>query len=351
MRHLSYLLIFVITCTYANVDETRLATENERNTISIVKGNINSVVHVSNIQIKRAWGYGKVEIPAGAGTGWVFDLDGHIVTNYHVIHEGDSFMVSFHKDGKQYKAKVVGGEPKKDIAVLKLLEKPANLKPLVVGESASLLVGQKAVAIGNPFGLDHTVTQGIISAIDREIEGFSGLTIKGMIQTDAAINPGNSGGPLFDSSGKVIGVNTVIYSRTGTSAGVGFAVPIDTVKRIVPQIIKYGRVIQPGLGIGILPDEYKQTYFGIKEGIVITYMDDDGPAARAGLKGMSQDFRGRYYVGDVIIAINGKEVSSMNDIYQQLENYQIGQEVEVTYSREGKTKKVKIKLTDVGANR
>jgi len=199
------------------------------------------------------------------------------------------------------------------------------------------------LAIGSPFGLDHTLTTGIVSALGRKIDGFGGVKIHDMIQTDAAINMGNSGGPLLDSSGKLIGVNTMIFSTSGSSAGLGFAVPVDTVKMIVPQLIQHGKVIRPGLGIGVLPEGAKKR-IGIKEGVVITFVDEDGPAGKAGLKGLAQDRRGRVIMGDVLVAIDSKEVNSLDDIYHALEKYKIGDTVAVKYLREGKKKEARIKL-------
>lgn len=337
------------TNSFALFDSSEKAAllENEKNTINIFKNNVMSVVNVSNIRnIKRGGffsGYSEMEVPAGQGSGFVWDDKGHIVTNYHVVQGGDSFLISFHKDTKQYKAKFIGGEPKKDIAVLKLIEIPKNLKSLTIGSSQALQVGQKALAIGNPFGLDHTITSGIISALGRKIKGYGGVTIQGMIQNDCSINPGNSGGPLLDSQGKLIGMNTMIYSSSGSSSGVGFAVPVGTIKSIVPQLIKHGKVIRPGLGIGLLEDNVK-LYFGIEEGIVIKFVDPKGPAAKVGLKGMGRDGSGRYIFGDIIIKINNEKVNTYDDIYQVLENYKVGQSVEVTFIRDGKEKKLKIKL-------
>ncbi|MCP4914197.1 MAG: PDZ domain-containing protein [Oligoflexia bacterium] len=331
----------------SNNNEKRALLESEKNTINIFKENVKSVVNVSNIKnIRRGGffsGYEEMEVPSGQGSGFVWDNDGHIVTNFHVVQGGDSFLISFHKDSKQYKAKFVGGEPKKDIAVLKLIEKPKNLIPLKVGSSKDLQVGQKALAIGNPFGLDHTITSGIISALGRRIKGYAGVTIQGMIQTDCSINPGNSGGPLLDSQGQLIGVNTMIFSASGSSAGVGFAVPVGTVKSIVPQLIKNGKVTRPGLGIGLLEDHVK-LYFGIEEGIVIKTVLDDGPAKKAGLKGMGRDRSGRYIFGDIILKVAGKKVNTFDDIYQVLEDFKVGDRVEIEYLRDGKTQKVKLNL-------
>jgi S1-C subfamily serine protease len=324
--------------------EKALFTENEKNTIKVFQEGVNSVVFVSNMRSARSlWSYGEVEVPAGAGSGYVWDTNGHIVTNYHVVEGGDSFLISFHKDTKQYKAKLIGAEPRQDIAVLQLEERPTHLIPIKVGSSKELVVGQKAMAIGNPFGLDHTVTEGIVSALDRKIDGIGGVKIHGMIQTDASINPGNSGGPLINSSGEMIGMNTVIYSNSGSSAGVGFAVPVDSVKRIVPELIQFGKVVRPGLGIGLANDNIRY-HFGIDSGVVIAQIDPKGPAAIAGLKGMSQDSYGRYYIGDVIVEIDGKKVNSYDDLFHVFDQYKVGENVEVTYLRKNKSQKVKIKL-------
>lgn len=328
--------------------ERKMKLENERNTVSIFQENVQSVVNVSNIRLARRgfFDLDPMEIPAGAGSGFVWDTQGHIVTNFHVIANGESFIVSFHQDPKQYEAVLVGSEPRQDIAVLKLKELPPNLKAVKPGNSQTLQVGQKAMAIGNPFGLDHTITEGIVSALDREILGIGDVKIRGMIQTDSSINPGNSGGPLLDSKGEVIGMNTMIYSRTGTSAGIGFAVPVQSIQRIVPQIIQYGKVIRPGLGIGVLPDHQRRR-FRVESGIVVTFVDEKGPAAKAGIKGIVQDRRGRYFLGDVIVGIDKNKIDSFDDIYHVLDQYKIGDEVEVSLIRDDKPLKVKLKLTEI----
>lgn len=323
--------------------------ESEKNTIGLFENNVRSVVNVSNIRIARSgwWFHSEeMEVPAGAGSGFVWDDQGHIVTNYHVIANGDSFVVSFHKDKETYDAEVVGIYPQKDIAVLKLKKKPKKLYPIRPGVSKSLMVGQKAVAIGNPFGLDHTMTAGIISATDRKIRGVANVTINGMIQTDCSINPGNSGGPLYDSAGSVIGMNTMIYSPSGSSSGVGFSVPIDTIKSIVPQIIKHGKVKRPGLGIGLLEERLKY-HFGIEKGIIVKYVDPKSPAAKAGLEGMSRDRRGRYLLGDIILKIDGKEVNNYDEIFNVLDNYNVGDEVSVTFRRGDNVKDTKLKLMEI----
>ncbi|EQC48376.1 trypsin [Bacteriovorax sp. BSW11_IV] len=338
--------------TYAlfGQDESKNLLEYEKNTINVYQQNVNSVVNITNIRkVKRGFifDYMSTEVPAGAGSGFVWDKDGHIVTNYHVVEDGDKFTVTFHNDKKQYKAKLVGVEPLKDLAVLKLEERPGSLAPIITGNSKDLVIGQKAMALGNPFGLDHTITAGIISATGRSIKGIGGVSIANMIQTDTSINPGNSGGPLLDSTGRVIGVNTMIYSQSGSSAGVGFAVPIDTVKRIVPELIKHGKIVRPGFRIGVLPEPYRDR-FGIKKGIVITYVDEDGPAGKAGMKGMTRDEYGRPYVGDILVKVDGKEVNNFDEIYNVLENYKVGDEVEIEYIRDDKVKKTKMKLATTG---
>jgi S1-C subfamily serine protease len=316
----------------------------ETKTIEIYRKALPSTVNVSNIKLARNMFYGEVEIPQGAGSGFVYDSDGHIITNYHVVQGGSSFVVTFHNDPKQYKAKIVGSAPEKDIAVLKLESKPATLSPIVFGSSKDLQVGQYSYAIGSPFGLDYTLTTGVISALGRKIDGVGGVKINDMIQTDAAINMGNSGGPLLDSSAKLVGMNTVIFSTSGSSAGLGFAVPSDIIKVVVPQLIQHGKLIRPGLGIGIVPDGMKRRIFGSEKGIVVSYVDEKGSAAKAGIKGMTQDQFGRTYLGDIILSVDGQDVNNLDDIYQVLEKHKIGDEVMVKYRRDGKVLAAKIRL-------
>ena len=339
-------LLFLLT-SYKSPSQLNF-TRSELNTISIYDQNVNSVVNITSVKLARTlWDYTPIKIQAGVGSGFVWNTKGHIVTNYHVVGDSHSFIITFHKNPKQYKAKLIGAEPRKDIAVLKLENPPQNLTPIKPGSSLFLKVGQSALAIGNPFEMESTLTQGIISALDRRIEGVSGVKIYGMIQTDASINPGNSGGPLLDSQGNLIGMNTVIFSKSGSSAGIGFAIPVNTIKRIVPQLIKHGRVIQPGLGIRLLPKQI-QIKFGIKKGIVIGYfIDDDGPLAQAGLKPTRRDRYGRFFPGDVIIKVDDKSVNNYDDIYNTLEKYNVGDSVVITYLNDEKIKKIKIKLTAV----
>lgn len=322
---------------------TEKLLSSEKRTIGIYQNVVPSVVNVSNIKIADSFFYGKVEVPQGSGTGFVWDDQGHIITNFHVVQGGSTFVITFHNDEKQYKAKVVGTAPNKDIAVLKLEKKPNQLKAITAGTSKNLMVGQMALALGNPFGLDHSLSKGIISAVGRKIHGIGGVKIHDMIQTDAAINMGNSGGPLLNSSGELIGMNTMIFSTSGSSSGLGFAVPVDTIKRIVPQLIKYGKVIRPGLGIGILDENAKERYVG-KKGAAISFIDPEGAAAEAGLRGMMKDRFGRIYIGDVLLKINGKAVNSKDDVYHELEKYKIGDNIEVEYLRDNKAQKTTIRL-------
>lgn len=316
----------------------------ETKTIEIYRKAVPSTVNVSNMKLARNMFYGEVEIPQGAGSGFVWDDQGHIITNYHVVQGGNNFVITFYNDPKQYHAKLVGTAPEKDIAVLKLKEKPAKLSPIVFGSSKDLLVGQYSFAIGSPFGLDYTLTTGVISALGRKIDGIGGVKINDMIQTDAAINMGNSGGPLLDSNARLIGMNTVIFSTSGSSAGLGFAVPADTIKVIVPQIIQHGRVIRPGLGIGIVPDNMKRRIIRDDKGIIISYVDEKGSAAKAGLKGMTQDQYGRTYLGDILLSVDGQNVNNLDDIYQILEQKKIGDTVTVKFRREGKILTTKVTL-------
>ena len=320
--------------------------ESEKRTIDIYHNVVPSVVNISNIKVADSFFYGKVEVPQGAGTGFVWDKMGHIVTNFHVVQGGDSFVITFHDSKKQYKAKIVGTAPSKDIAILKLINPPKDLKEIKRGSSKNLLVGQMAIAIGNPFGLDHSISKGIISALGRKIDGVGGVKIHGMIQTDAAINQGNSGGPLINSSGEIIGMNTMIFSTSGSSAGLGFAVPADIINRITPQLITHGKVIRPGLGIGVLEQNIKERFFK-REGAAVSFVDPDGAAAKAGLRGMMKDKSGRIYVGDIISAIEGIKVNTKDDIFHELEKYKIGETIKVHYYRDNKHKTTSIKLKEL----
>ncbi len=326
----------------AQVPANAQLTEDERNTVDIVRKTKNSVVFITNLQYVRDFFYSSDQpVPQGSGSGFVWDDQGHIVTNFHVIDEGEKFMVSLPSQ-KQVEATLVGYERNKDIAVLKLAERVTDLTPLTIGASRDLQVGQKVVAIGNPFGFDHTVTQGIVSALGRNMLGAGGVTIRDMIQTDASINPGNSGGPLLNSSGELIGMNTMIYSPSGASSGLGFAVPVDTVRKIVPQIIQFGKVTGPGLGVTFVRDEYARR--AEVRGAVILEVPRDSQAYDAGLRGLSRDARGRLFIRDVIVGINGTKIASYDDLYNALDGYKIGDTVTLEVDQGGKIRKVQIVL-------
>jgi S1-C subfamily serine protease len=318
-------------------------TEDERNTIEIVKRLRNSVVFVTNIQLVRDFFYSsEEEVPRGSGSGFVWDDQGHIVTNFHVIEEGDLFNVTL-PDRQQRRARLVGKEPTKDIAVLRVEGDPSALFPVRAGSSSDLEVGQKVIAIGNPFGFDHTVTTGIVSALGRSMPGAGGVTIRDMIQTDASINPGNSGGPLLDSTGALIGMNTMIISPSGASSGIGFAVPVDTIKKIVPEIIRFGKVAHPWIGITPLADRYARQA-GV-EGVIIRDVPEGSEAYRAGLRGLGRDNFGQLYIRDVISAVDGAPVKSYDDLYTALENRRVGEVVTLTVIRNDRKRTVRLTLT------
>jgi len=285
---------------------------------------------------------GRTEVPAGSGSGFIWDKQGHVVTNFHVILQAQAVTVTL-RDHKTYDATVVGTEPRKDIAVLKLRNPPGDLVPVTVRQNRlPLQVGQKTLAIGNPFGLDHTLTTGIVSALGREVEGIGGVTIRDMIQTDAAINPGNSGGPLLDSNGDLIGMNTMIFSRSGASAGIGFAVPASFIERIVPQIIKTGKAEQVGLGINIDPSRRLERSAGIR-GVIVLAVTPGSPALKAGLKGITQTSAG-IQLGDVIVGIDDDRVDNYDDLYNALDEHKAGDMVDVTVVREGQKAKLRSEL-------
>ncbi len=318
----------------------------EQNTINVFREASPSVVFVTNVALGQNQYMDEFAIPQGAGSGFVWDKKGHVVTNFHVVQGGDAFLVTF-DDQTQVQAKLVGTDPNKDIAVLKIEDSKETLKPIKVGSSDPLAVGQQAYAIGNPFGLDHSLTKGIISALGRVVQGIGGVTIHDMIQTDAAINPGNSGGPLLDSSGNLIGMNTMIYSRSGSSAGIGFAVPVAFIKRIVPQLIRYGKVVRPGIGVTILTAGQKYYLLGDQDGVVVDQVARGGPAAKAGLRGGRHLPGGRYAVGDTIVGIDAHPVKDFDDLYNALDLYKPGEKVTVKILREGRPLSFPITLINI----
>jgi S1-C subfamily serine protease len=302
-----------------------------------------SVVHITTLETQRdLFSLNVMQVPRGTGTGFVWDERGHIVTNFHVIQGGNAARVTM-ADQTTYNAKLVGAFPDRDLAVLKIDAPAAKLPPITVGTSRELQVGQRVYAIGNPFGLDQSLTLGIVSALNREIESFNNRTIRGVIQTDAAINPGNSGGPLLDSAGRLIGVNTQIASPSGASAGIGFAIPVDEVNRIVPRLIRDGRFVRPALGISAGPPALSQA-LRLPKGVAIVQVGSGSPAARAGLQPFRRDRNGDIVAGDVLTAINDQPVADLDDMLAALEQRQPGESVTLTLWRNGSTRRQTVTL-------
>jgi 2-alkenal reductase len=277
---------------------------------------------------------------AGTGSGFVWDRAGHIVTNYHVVQNASEVGVVIDR-GKVIPARIVGTAPWVDLAVLELSTVPDNLTPITIGSSADLVVGQDTYAIGNPFGLSYTMTKGIISALDRHLPTSSGREVSGVIQTDAAINPGNSGGPLLDSAGRLIGVTSAILAPSGAFAGVGFAIPVDTVNRIVPELIKSGRAPLPGIGVRAYPEDVAAR-LGV-DGIVIESVSPSSSAAKAGLRGVGQSGQ----LGDIIVAANGTPISNVAELARELEKAGIGKPVRLKVLRSGTQRDVEVTVQDI----
>ncbi len=315
----------------------------ERATIALFENAAPSVCYITTSNLRRSYYRRNItEVPRGSGSGFVWNTKGHIITNYHVIEGADRATVTL-SDGTTYQASAVGVAPEKDLAVLKIDAPRSKLRPIPLGSSNNLKVGQSVLAIGNPFGLDQTLTTGIVSALGREIESVAGVPIRDAIQTDAAINPGNSGGPLLDSSGKLIGVNTAIYSPSGASAGIGFSIPVDAVKWVVPELIKYGKIKRPSLGITMRSDIAQRLQ--INEGILVITVTPKGAAEKAGLRPTYNNQTLQFeQVGDVIIAINGEQVGDYNDLFLELEKYNPGEQVSLTVLRDKRQIQIPIVL-------
>jgi S1-C subfamily serine protease len=302
------------------------------------------VAYITTSQYQRSyWSRNVTEIPSGSGSGFVWDKQGHIITNYHVIQGADRAQVTL-ADQTTWDAKLVGAAPEKDLAVLKIDAPRATLKPIPVGRSEKLLVGQSVYAIGNPFGLDQTLTTGIISALGREIKSVAGIPIRNVIQSDAAINPGNSGGPLLNSSGELIGVNTAIYSPSGASAGIGFSIPVDEVSWVVPELIKHGRIMRPSLGVELATVNTTKR-LGLKGALIIEVVQGSA-AEKAGLRPTYQDRRGRIQLGDAIIGLGDDLVNNANDLVLILEKYQPGDIVPVKLLRDDEEVTVEVRLDE-----
>ncbi|HQV87575.1 MAG TPA: trypsin-like peptidase domain-containing protein [Nitrosomonas sp.] len=310
--------------------------EDEKSTIELFENSRDSVVFITTRQrVMDAWSRNIFSVPSGTGSGFIWDDLGHIITNLHVIKGASEAIVRL-ADGRDYKASLVGASPAHDIAVLKIgigFQRPA---PVPLGSSHDLKVGQKVFAIGNPFGLDWTLTTGIVSALDRSLPGSDGRTIDNLIQTDAAINPGNSGGPLLDSAGRLIGINTAIYSPSGASAGIGFSVPVDTVNRVVPQIISRGKYIRPALGITVDGKLNNRLIERLKvSGVVILTISPGSAADSAGLKGATMTPEGNIVANDIIVAVEQKPVDSVEKLLARIDGYKVGDTIQLTVLRKG----------------
>jgi len=318
-----------------------IVTEEEA-TIKLFEESAPSVVFITTSTVRQDyWSRNVTEIPAGNGSGFIWDREGHIVTNYHVIEKADRAQVTL-SDQTTWDAELIGIEPNKDLAILKIKAPDTKLKPIPVASSHDLRVGQSVFAIGNPFGLDQTLTTGVISALGREIQSIGGRPIRGVIQTDAAINPGNSGGPLLDSNGRLIGVNTMIYSPSGASAGIGFSIPADEVNWVVPDIIQYGEVRRPILGVNLVAEQHTQRLK--MEGALILDVVPDSPADKFGLQATEKDLRGNIILGDLITQINNEVISTNADLFLALEKYNPGDTVRVGYIRKDEVKSVNLIL-------
>jgi len=319
--------------------------EDEKATIELYRQASPSVVHITRLGLQQdPFSFDVQQVPAGTGSGFIWDEDGHIVTNHHVVEGARDFQITL-ADHSTWNARRVGEFAEKDLAVLVTDAPKSRLKKIKVGTSADLQVGQKAFAIGNPFGLDQTLTTGIISALDRQFQAVEGRPpIKSVIQTNAAINPGNSGGPLLDSSGRLIGVNTAILSPSGANAGIGFAIPVDEVNRVVPEIIKKGKVMRPGLGIQIFRDP-EMREMGL-EGVMVKRVVPGGAAHKAGLRPPRRQF-GQWVAGDIILAVNSQPIRSSADLFAALEKHKVGDTVTLRILREEKEQDVQVTLQSI----
>jgi len=336
----------------ANITDPALATD-EQNNIEVYKAISPGVVNISSTTLVRGFFGLMVEPEEGTCSGSIIDDQGDIVTNYHCIESVQKLTVSL-GGGKKYAATVVGGDPDTDLAVIRMTELPKEPLTLVpLGDSDKLSVGQKVLAIGNPFGLDRTLTTGVISGLERPIRAQNNRQIEGAIQTDASINPGNSGGPLLDSHGRMIGINSQILSPSGASAGVGFAIPVSIAKRIVPELVRSGSIQRPNLGIRQRDVESlgNQAQLPVSSGVLILATQPGGPAANAGLRGLVETEDGQVELGDIIVAIDGEKTDNNDDIYKVMDKHHIGDTVNVEVIRRGRRMTVPVRLTEVPNSR
>lgn len=324
----------------------------ERNTVEVFQKASSKVVYVHRLAtVHQRSSLQSMQVPDGAGSGIIWDNKGHVVTNYHVIKGADNIAITI--GNMTVPAKVIGAEPRKDIAVLEIKSPKAlaSLKtftPFPVVHFSDLIVGQKAIAIGNPFGLDHSLSKGVISALGRQVPGIGGVTINNMIQTDTPINPGNSGGPLLNSAGQLVGMNTMIYSRSGSSAGIGFAVPADDIEKIANQIIHHGRVVLSGIGIQRIDPAIAER-LGVKKGILIADVVPNTPAAIHKLRGTHRNQWGRIVLGDVIVGVNAHPVPNYDALYNLLTEIKVGEQITLSVKRGNKIIDLKMKTIDIAA--
>lgn len=339
--------LFFLSCSsYAAVLDD--LSPNEQNTVGIFQKFSTKVVYVHRLATVVNHFYERMEVPAGAGSGIIWDSNGHIVTNFHVIDGAEKIAVTI--GNLTVPATVIGAEPRKDLAVLSIKSEKAlsllkSFVPFELTRTSGLLVGQKTIAIGNPFGLDHTLTVGVISALGRQVLGPGGVMIRDMVQTDASINPGNSGGPLLDHKGRLIGLNTAIYSNTGSSTGIGFAVPAEDVDRIASQIIKKGRVVLSGIGVRIVEPHIAKR-LGVKHGLLVGAVLPNTPANQVGMQPTIRR-GGIVHFGDVIVALNGHPIKDYDTFYNLLEKIKVGEEVNLGVLRQGKEIKFKMRTIDI----
>jgi putative serine protease PepD len=327
------------------ITDPALATDEENN-VQVYKAISPGVVSIKSTSYRQDY-FGQVEEGSGSGSGSVIDDQGHILTNFHVVEGAQKLSASL-GGGKTYPARVIGGDPDTDLAVIKVDAPREALTIVPLGDSDRLVVGQKVLAIGNPFGFDRTLTTGVISGLQRPIRARNGRPIEGAIQTDASINPGNSGGPLLNSHGQMIGINSQILSPSGASAGVGFAIPVSIAKRVVPELIKNGVVSRPKLGIGSRDVQYLkgQVELPVSEGVMIWEIAPSGSAAQAGLRGLAQTEDGDFVMGDIIVAIDGEKVSERDDLFRILDKHKVGDVVKVDIYRDNKKMTVPVRLLE-----
>jgi S1-C subfamily serine protease len=321
-------------------------SEEEKANMEIYVQSAQSLAQVTNqaMQQTSLFGLNVQAVPKGVGSGFVWDSDGHIVTNYHVIQGADSALVTL-ADHHTYQARQVRAYPDQDIAVLSIDAGRDKLHPIMIGSSHDLKVGQITYALGDPFGLDQTMTIGIVSALNRTIDSANGQPIQGVIQTSAPINPGNSGGPLLDSAGRLIGMNTAILSPSGAFAGIGFAIPVDEINRIVPELIRHGKVVRPRLGVQIAGDQLAR-HLDVDHGALVIKVMPNSAAATAGLKETRRDDSGHIVLGDIIVAVDGKSIDTSEDLHSAVEGHKVGDTVTLSIIRDGKPVDVKATLTE-----